>query len=1700
VTRIPLPIRRTALALIMIAATISGAAIVLADPASPVSISDVATPDPVASGAQITHSITIVNNGGAKISNVVMSNQLNGVGGIGVPPQLQIASSRGSCAQSGTLITCNAGDIEGRGTWTLSIRGLVTAANGTVLNNTVSVTGTKSAQNFTTTNTTTTLVNNGGGANAPELSINKTGPTSVVASSPMTYTLTVNNTGTQNATGVRVIDTVPAGLTGIAASGTSLFVCDVVGQTVTCDGGAVNQGSNATITINATAPAALGQITNTAVVDPDNTIAESNELNNTSALVNTQVTDLPEPPALSINITDDPSVITGAGPNDPIVPGALLTYKILATNNAATRADDVVIVLGTQGLEASSVMVNQVVTNGAVGTHNGCTNVSPQAKCTVRSLNPGGTILMTVSGFVVGPSGSFMIGTATVTGNIKNKGVTNTDTELTTIMPQHDLTITKADSPDPVCAASWPGPGYPAGVDYPAGNTCQGGLTYTFVVGNSGLQDVSGVTVRDPLPAGVIFDNAIDVDGAGFVCGYNVPLNVVTCTGGTIPAQSTKTLKFVVVAPPGLGQITNTVTVDPNNAIFEADESNNTFTQTTQIATGIDLTVAKHSNHEANFVATRGTLTYTIKVSNLGTQDATNIHVRDTLPADTIFRDAVSDPLHGFSCSQSGGSVECINGRIQGTQSMNYPNLAGMNVDVATITIRVFATAYEQPAMHNEVRVDPLNQIGEANENNNLAVQNTQVKSGGFTSSAFNELTISKIQQSPDPLNTARNAVVTYIIKVGNDGTDPVVGVKLRDTLPAGARYIEATGTNSFLCQQQLVGFIDCVGGQIAANTPTAAGATITVKAFAPDTPGTYTNQVEVDPDHTIAEGDEFNNNASAQTVVKNAGAGSFHELSVTKTQTSPLPKNDTARNAIVTYAIVVTNSGSDAVNGVVVRDKLPAGARYIQASGTSQFLCTEAQTGIVDCVNGQVAGAGGTATITLKMFAPDTPGIYVNQVNVDPDNAIPEGDEFNNQALEETTVVNGGQGAFNDLTIVKTGSDTAAPRGPISYNLAVSNTGSNAAQNVSVRDVLPAGTEFVSAQDAAPGTGAFLCSHAGDIINCTGGTLNPGVPRNISIQVKAPNAQLTLTNQAFIDPDNDIPEGDEENNASTKNTAVVSSMNLKLTKSGPTQSSQGQTGKYTVTVTNVPTGTGETAFDVTMRDTLPIGLIPLSVANNGNFQCTVAENPINEVICLGDLEPGEGKKVEFVIDVFMTGEGSRSLDNEACIDTENKYEESAPEGESDNCHTASSSTVDPPKRSPNLFVSKSASTSSVTPGQDLTYTVLVQNNGDAKAMGPITLTDNLPAAVTFQNANGTNGWTCALSSGDVVCNEPGGDGLEPGASATITINVKVNDDASLSFTNAVSIGVGQGDPVDPDVEDEKAEHLGDNSATATSSVGGTGIELAIGSIIDTPDPVNRSKQLKWTIVALNSGTLTADDAVVRITLPPVGVSVIGAEGSNGFNCPAPVAGIINCMGDLPGGGDTIITITAVVQPGAPDDLNLTAKIDPDDMVTEGDEGNNQQTEVTTVSGDTCTASPCIDLVAALLHAQPDPVAASGTVTFHYTFVNIGDTTTALLPHGFLMFADVAGAHTSFLREVSNPAITCVNNAGMTPGANIFSDCSGELGPGEGVTITITVNGVSGATITATGTADPDQTIVEFIEGFVAPGNNRLVKTVTINP
>jgi hypothetical protein len=141
----------------------------------------------------------------------------------------------------------------------------------------------------------------------PDLSVALSGaPNPALAGGSLTYTLTVKNTtiqiwdpelrryytGGADASGVVVRDTLPAGAQFVSASADSGFSCAQGGGVVTCSGGAIPMGGNGHITINATAPNAVGSITNTATVDPNNTIAERNESNNTTAVTTNVRVDL----------------------------------------------------------------------------------------------------------------------------------------------------------------------------------------------------------------------------------------------------------------------------------------------------------------------------------------------------------------------------------------------------------------------------------------------------------------------------------------------------------------------------------------------------------------------------------------------------------------------------------------------------------------------------------------------------------------------------------------------------------------------------------------------------------------------------------------------------------------------------------------------------------------------------------------------------------------------------------------------------------------------------------------------------------------------------------------------------------------------------------------------------------------------------------------------------------------------------------------------------------------------------------------------------------------------------------------------------------------------------------------------------------------------------------------------------------------
>jgi uncharacterized repeat protein (TIGR01451 family) len=565
-------------------------------------------------------------------------------------------------------------------------------------------------------------------------------------------------------------------------------------------------------------------------------------------------------------------------------------------------------------------------------------------------------------------------------------------------------------------------------------------------------------------------------------------------------------------------------------------------------------------------------------------------------------------------------------------------------------------------------------------------------------------------------------------------------------------------------------------------------------------------------------------------------------------------------------------------------------------------------------------------------------------------------------------------------------------------------------------------------------------------------------------------DVELLVTNQAFVDPNNAIAEGDETDNSDTQDTLIKSLIDLTITKEGPDEAHQNDTPDYVIKVKNdiKGGGAGATAFGVRIVDALPVGLIPLSVkAEPGNFNCQLFENPVNFVDCIGDLDPGQ--EVTITVHVFVTA-SSGPLDNEACVDPDHVVAET---DELNNCKHKITSVPDP---KPNLFMNKTADTSTVTPGQQFTYTLTVSNIGDGATTAPVTVTDPIPSQVTLVNRNEDAAFNCAASTTtNISCTLPS---LAPGQAQSIQLLVTLNDGVTAPFDNTATAS-GGGDPTP-------------SSKTLTTFVGGAGIDLVLANVEDSPDPVAAGAVVTYTIVVVNTGTEDTDPfAITQVFDDLTGMTLLSAVGSEGFTCGLSSL-TVTCNGSLLAGKTTTLTIKFDTDASAVPSVSSDITVDSGHAITESNEGNNDDTEVTTISAAFC--SSCIDLVMGPIFATPDPVANGDDVTWNFDVTNIGDLPTASdpAPHDVVITANVdtsANEYTNVTASTSNPDFTCVVEAPpVFPHPASFPEvvCTGpNLNAGESILVEVTATAATAADpsfLDFSAAADPGFQIHEFQE------------------
>ena len=577
-----------------------------------------------------------------------------------------------------------------------------------------------------------------------------------------------------------------------------------------------------------------------------------------------------------------------------------------------------------------------------------------------------------------------------------------------------------------------------------------------------------------------------------------------------------------------------------------------------------------------------------------------------------------------------------------------------------------------------------------------------------------------------------------------------------------------------------------------------------------------------------------------------------------------------------------------------------------------------------------------------------------------------------------------------------------------LTYTLTVTNKGPSTGTGVTVVDTLPPGTRFVSASAS--------CRESGSTVTCALDPIASGDSATATIVV-IPNVTGALTNTAIVT--GNVADLDTGDNTTSRTTTVNPAADLSVTKSdSPDPVLVGSLLTYTLTVVNK--GPSETT-EITLEDTLPAGVSFLSASAG----CGEAEDTVT--CAIGTLASGDSVTVSIAVRPGTLGTITNTVEV-----TGNDGDPSTGD------NTATETTrVNP---SADLSLTKSDSPDPVLLGSALTYTLAVNNDGPSEATG-VTLTDTLPAGVSFVSASAS----CNEAGGTVACaigTLATGDGA--------TVSIVVNPTGVSTINNAANVTANEGDP----------------NTVNNRVIEATRVNPAADLVLikeDSPDPVLLNGDVTYTLAVNNKGPSEATEVTVTDTLP-AGVSFLSASAG----C-RDVSGTISCtMGTL-GAGDSA-AVNIVVTTTATGDLTNTASVSSE--VADPNTGDNTGTETTFVGA-------AADLVLTKSDS-PDPVLLGEEFTYTLTVINKGPS-----------YESPVG-----LTDTLPPAVSLVSSTssqGTCSGSSSITCVLGSIAGGDVVTVDIVV--IAGATGDHTNTA-----VVSSGETDPRTGDNTATETTTVNP
>ncbi len=746
-------------------------------------------------------------------------------------------------------------------------------------------------------------------------------------------------------------------------------------------------------------------------------------------------------------------------------------------------------------------------------------------------------------------------------------------------------------------------------------------------------------------------------------------------------------------------------------------------------------------------------VTYTVTVKNNGGSDATGV----TLSFKTTDSTAATLTRSG---TVTGGSA--CTGPVDNTLSCAIGALANGAIKEVVLKVR----ADKATVLTNTLTV--VGNETDPSTGNNSKTEQTTV----LTQAIEADLAVTLVSSPTVEVNLSSDLVYTAVVT--NKGPETAASTTLKLDLSAGhGLTYQATkssvsnggscnvnGTNQILCSLNSLVNQDAVTVKFAFQTQSTGTATVNATAT------------------TASTVQDNNSQGGSNTAVVNSLVVKLLQVDLAIDPITVTSANSFLVGEKLTYGLMVRNNhGSTGAQQTVLTHTLPPDSEFISASPSTAH-CSES-TKIVTCNLGTIAALGnsGTVTVDVRPIAAGTLTYAASVRSLETDTAP------TNNSQTKPAAING-----NVADIVVNVTESADPINighAVTYTIKVTNNGPQPASTVQLSNQILGTNLSVATPTTTSGTcgaGANFSSTFIDLALDTSATVTVAVTASKQ-EVITYNASATASSSGQLYD----PQSPNRQIQTTTVAATTADMGLTLTAT-PATTTLNNLITYTATLSNK----GPSAANgVILTDVLPSG-VTYDSAVAGQGSCAFATvNSITTVTCqLGDLASGATTTVLVKVKAVTAGTINNKMDvSNSAFDA----------NVADNTASVSTSVA---VSSANLTVSMTESADPVIVQGELTYEVIVTNQGPDPAT-QVVLIDTLPTGITLLEDLVSQGTACVNNNPVLTCALGT---INSGASAKLSLRLRP-DQASM-LLNAASVTLNESDP-----------KTTDNNATITTQV-----------------------------------------------------------------------------------------------------------------------------------------------------------------------------------------------------------------------------------------------------------------------------------------